>query len=129
MQVDVQNLVGLSEDLFVFQLRIVFNKTEKGFAEFSYAIMMSIQGFVVVLYKQGCRMAYFQTKNYNLGKFWRDLKWKMLVYVMARVFSLLHCRRQVKSQNIFLKRLPVVVGSKPGSSRFHLFSYFSPLYC
>jgi hypothetical protein len=22
---------------------------------------------------QGCQMAYFQTKNPNLGKFWRDL--------------------------------------------------------
>jgi hypothetical protein len=27
-------------------------------------------------------MAYFQTKNHNLGKFWRDLQWKMLVYFM-----------------------------------------------
>jgi hypothetical protein len=29
---------------------------------------------------QGCQMAYFQTKNPNLGKFWRDMQWKMLVY-------------------------------------------------
>jgi hypothetical protein len=28
-------------------------------------------------------MAYFQTKNPNLGKFWRDLKWKMFVYFVA----------------------------------------------
>jgi hypothetical protein len=28
---------------------------------------------------------------------------------------------------LFLKRLPGM-GSKPGSSRFHLFSHFSPLY-
>jgi hypothetical protein len=33
--------------------------------------------------KQGCQMVYFQTKNTNLGKFWRALKWKMLVYVMV----------------------------------------------
>jgi hypothetical protein len=26
-------------------------------------------------------MVYFQTKNPNLGKFWRALEWKMLVYV------------------------------------------------
>jgi hypothetical protein len=26
-------------------------------------------------------MAYFQTKNPNLGKFWRDLQSKILVYV------------------------------------------------
>jgi hypothetical protein len=30
--------------------------------------------------KQGCQMVYFQTKNPNLGKFWRVLQWKMLVY-------------------------------------------------
>jgi hypothetical protein len=28
-------------------------------------------------------MAYFQTKNPNLGQFWRALKWKMLVYFKA----------------------------------------------
>jgi hypothetical protein len=32
---------------------------------------------------QGCQMAYFQTKNPYLGKFWRDLQWKFLVYFMA----------------------------------------------
>jgi hypothetical protein len=29
---------------------------------------------------QGCQMVYFQIKNRNLGKFWRVLQWKMLVY-------------------------------------------------
>jgi hypothetical protein len=28
-------------------------------------------------------MVYFQTKNTNLGKFWKVLQWKMLVYFMA----------------------------------------------
>jgi hypothetical protein len=28
-------------------------------------------------------MVCFQTKNTNLGKFWRLLQWKMLVYFMA----------------------------------------------
>jgi hypothetical protein len=32
---------------------------------------------------QGYQMVYFQTKNPNLGKFWRVLQWKMLVYFMA----------------------------------------------
>jgi hypothetical protein len=32
---------------------------------------------------QGCQMVYFQTKNLNLGKFWRVFQWKVLVYVMA----------------------------------------------
>jgi hypothetical protein len=28
-------------------------------------------------------MVCFQTKNPNLGKFWRAFEWKMLVYFMA----------------------------------------------
>jgi hypothetical protein len=28
-------------------------------------------------------MVYFQTKNTNLGKFWRALQWKMLAYFIA----------------------------------------------
>jgi hypothetical protein len=32
--------------------------------------------------RQGCQMIYFQTRNPNLGKFWRFLQWKMLVYFM-----------------------------------------------
>jgi hypothetical protein len=30
-------------------------------------------------------MVDFQTKNPNLGKFWRALDWKMLIYFMAIV--------------------------------------------
>jgi hypothetical protein len=32
---------------------------------------------------QGCQMVLFQTKNPNLGNFWRFLQWKMLVYFMV----------------------------------------------
>jgi hypothetical protein len=32
--------------------------------------------------EQGCQMVYFQTKNLNLGKFWRALGEKMFVYFM-----------------------------------------------
>jgi hypothetical protein len=32
---------------------------------------------------RGCQIAYFQTKNPNLGKFWKALQWEMLVYVIA----------------------------------------------
>jgi hypothetical protein len=28
---------------------------------------------------QVCQMVYFQTKNPNVGKFWKDLKWKMYI--------------------------------------------------
>jgi hypothetical protein len=37
---------------------------------------------------QGCQMEYFQTKNRNLGKFWRVLQWKMWVYFM-NIWSIL----------------------------------------
>jgi hypothetical protein len=30
--------------------------------------------------EQGCQTVYFQTKNLNLGKFWRALDGKMLIY-------------------------------------------------
>jgi hypothetical protein len=30
--------------------------------------------------RQGCQTVCFQTQNPNLGKFWRALEWKMLVY-------------------------------------------------
>jgi hypothetical protein len=33
--------------------------------------------------KQGCQMVYFQTKNINLGNFWRALDWKMLINFMT----------------------------------------------
>jgi hypothetical protein len=32
---------------------------------------------------EGCQMVHFQTQNPNVGKFWRALKWKMLVYFLA----------------------------------------------
>jgi hypothetical protein len=32
---------------------------------------------------QDCQMVSFQTKNPKLGKFWRALAWKMLIYFMA----------------------------------------------
>jgi hypothetical protein len=31
--------------------------------------------------RQGCQMVSFQTKNTNLGKFWRARDWKMLIYI------------------------------------------------
>jgi hypothetical protein len=37
---------------------------------------------------QGCQKAYFQTKNPDLGEFWRVLQWNVLVYYRA-VWSIL----------------------------------------
>jgi hypothetical protein len=44
---------------------------------------------------QGCQTAYFQTKNPNLGKFWRVLRSEMLLYFTAilsilRPFCIFH---------------------------------------
>jgi hypothetical protein len=38
--------------------------------------------YLLLTGEQGCQMVCFQTKNPNLGKFWRVLHWKMLVYFM-----------------------------------------------
>jgi hypothetical protein len=37
----------------------------------------------VIPSRQGCQMVSFQSKNPNLGKFWRALYSKMLIYFMA----------------------------------------------
>jgi hypothetical protein len=50
---------------------------ESKYFNFSPFILIFLTGV------QGCQMAYFQTKNSNLGKFWRVLQWKMVVYFMA----------------------------------------------
>jgi hypothetical protein len=39
--------------------------------------------------ERGCQMVCFKTKNPNLGKFWRALQWKMLVY-FNDTWSILH---------------------------------------
>jgi hypothetical protein len=38
--------------------------------------------FCTMRSRQGCQMFYFQTKNNNLGKFFRALDWKILIYFM-----------------------------------------------
>jgi hypothetical protein len=38
--------------------------------------------------EQGCQMVCFQTKNPDLGKFWRVLLWKIFVYCMT-IWSIL----------------------------------------
>jgi hypothetical protein len=49
----------------------------------SSALFFTLTASHVDVNVQGCQMAYFQTKNPNLVKFLRVLKWKMLVYFMA----------------------------------------------
>jgi hypothetical protein len=38
--------------------------------------------------EQGCQMVCFQTKNPNLGKFWRVLQWEIFIYFMI-IWSIL----------------------------------------
>jgi hypothetical protein len=38
--------------------------------------------------RRGCQMVYFKTKNSNLGRFWRALECKMLVYFTAVWYNL-----------------------------------------
>jgi hypothetical protein len=42
--------------------------------------------YITTCWNQGCQMAYFQTKNPDLGKFLRVLQWKMSVYYMSIVY-------------------------------------------
>jgi hypothetical protein len=37
---------------------------------------------------QGCQIVHFQTKDSNLGKYWRVLQWKMLIYFISIWYSL-----------------------------------------
>jgi hypothetical protein len=49
-------------------------------------MLFAASGFQTLVH--GCQMLYFQTKNSNLGSFWRALQFKMLVYIKD-IYSLL----------------------------------------
>jgi uncharacterized Tic20 family protein len=49
--------------------------------------LIAVDFKILVMY-QGCQMVYFQTKNPDMGKFYRLWQWKMLVYFIA-VWSIL----------------------------------------
>jgi hypothetical protein len=60
-----------------------------------YAVILTKNGLAYILGELNLstlvrvvQMAYFQTKNPDLGKFWRVLQWKMLVYYTAIWFIL-----------------------------------------
>jgi hypothetical protein len=57
--------------LFLFYfLFLPFRFSHIYFARFGFRIIFRYQ-------RQGCQMAYFLTKNPNLGKSWRVLQWKL----------------------------------------------------
>jgi hypothetical protein len=57
---------------------------EPHFEQITHVLSVNIvrNGFMKSAPVQGCQMVCFQTKNPNLGKFWRTLDWKMLIYFM-----------------------------------------------
>jgi hypothetical protein len=84
---------SLSKYLFLFWLKITFSwkkkltvRTHILAASFAVEILRSnlaatfSSGIFAGLWQtasgQGCQMVYFQTKNPNLGRFWRALDWK-----------------------------------------------------
>jgi hypothetical protein len=70
---------------FVFRTKLSFLGCKNAVAYYNAGVV-AINSKVVGLvpgHHQGCQMIYFQTKNPNLGKFWRALKWKMLTYFTA----------------------------------------------
>jgi hypothetical protein len=48
-----------------------------------------VNGKFMLRDKRVCQMAYVQTKNPDLGKFWRVLQWKMLVYFIMTIWPIL----------------------------------------
>jgi hypothetical protein len=90
------------------------------FAPFTALIKTMIGGFFDILSRtnrnhffaasvQGCQMVYFQTKNSNLGKFWRVLQWNMLVFY-GHAFYFTATRHILRRFSIFCGNLfPVLV--------------------
>jgi hypothetical protein len=46
-------------------------------------IFMALNTFKYNIFDQSCQMVYFETKNSNLGIFWRALDWKILLNFIA----------------------------------------------
>jgi hypothetical protein len=61
----------------------VFTRGENYFQfQFTETVILRESCHVFCSVPQGCQTVCFQTKNPNLGKFWRALDWKMLIYFM-----------------------------------------------
>jgi hypothetical protein len=55
----------------------------KRFEMFCAHLFFTYAPLCLVPSAQGCQTVYFQTKNPNLGKFWRAFDWKMWRYFMS----------------------------------------------
>jgi hypothetical protein len=67
----------LEKKVFHFNVLIA---ASRGFESFYSRMNVSVSSEDM---DQGCQMVCFQTKNPDLGKFWRVLLWKILVYFMT----------------------------------------------
>jgi hypothetical protein len=59
----------------------LLNETELQVLHFLVCAYVHTCIYIVAV--QGCQTVFFQTKNPNLGKFWRVLQWKLFVYLMS----------------------------------------------
>jgi hypothetical protein len=71
-------------------------------------------------------MVCFQTKNPNLGKFWRVLQWKMMVYFMdtwtvLRSFGIFygHLVYVVRGNLVYFSRFGILYLEKSGNPATH----------
>jgi hypothetical protein len=64
--------------------------------------------------EQDCQMVYFHTKNPAMGKFWRALEWKRLVYSMA-VWNILRPFGNFVSIWYIFSRFGIMCKEKPGN--------------
>jgi hypothetical protein len=68
---------------FVWQVRIVTSNTNLENDITNQVCMYRLPSTYVYVRPEGSPDCIFKTKNHNLGKFWRVLQWKMLIYFMA----------------------------------------------
>jgi hypothetical protein len=61
---------------FLWILTLNFDEGKNNERNISFGFYRSLQ-LLETINNQGCQMVCFQTKNPNLGKFWRVLQWKM----------------------------------------------------
>jgi hypothetical protein len=118
-----------------------FLRSRSGWPVFaSWAIVFFVgQFFENYRRNQGCQKVYFQTKNPNSGKFWRDLQWKVLVYFMAFCSVLLQfgifCDHLVKVMVIWYI-FPLLVcilyhekSGNPGRNQTFLAIFYTEKWC
>jgi hypothetical protein len=85
-------LLNTKKSVAIFFWKINFKRTKRWILQSQIVYWMRSECSVIGpqhdRLKQGCQVAYFQTKNPDLGKFWRVLPWEMLVYFMV-IWSIL----------------------------------------